>query len=82
MAGLRGRNAIVTGGAGGIGRAIALAFARAGCGVAVVGLAPGMLAPGMVPRDSTKTTRAEIGGESSRVCQEPSRRLRQRRSSS
>lgn len=36
MAGIRGKNAIVTGGGGGIGKGIALAFARAGAGVAVV----------------------------------------------
>jgi len=36
MAGIQGKNAIVTGGAGGIGRGIALAFARAGAAVAVV----------------------------------------------
>jgi NAD(P)-dependent dehydrogenase (short-subunit alcohol dehydrogenase family) len=39
--GLQGRTAIVTGGAGAIGRAVAEGFAEAGCRVAVVDLDPG-----------------------------------------
>ncbi|MBZ8131991.1 SDR family NAD(P)-dependent oxidoreductase [Afifella sp. IM 167] len=67
MARLEGKNAIVTGGAGGIGRAIALAFAREGAKVAVLDVKEELLAEAgragegaLVPMRCDVTDRAAV----------------------
>ena len=42
---LKGRTAIITGGSGGIGRACAIVFAKAGCAVVIASLPPDSVPP-------------------------------------